>query len=154
MSDMNGKDLRGALADIRETEYPGRNGDFPYARLVSACFEEIAELKDEGFSMATIRRFLEKKGALAPGSDPRSFCRAFRREFARRMRRAKSKGMRDKAANVRSVASDRPVPAETKTKVVHESAKPNSRKPARGLQVNSDNTFTIRPIDENDLPEI
>lgn len=154
MNDTSGKDLRGALADIRETEYPGRNGDFPYARLVSACFEEIAELKDEGFSMATIRRFLEKRGVLAPDSDPRSFCRAFRRESARRMRRAKSKGMRDKTANVRSVASERPTPAETKTKVAHEPVRPVSRKSTRGPQVNPDNTFTIRPIDENDLPEI
>jgi DNA-binding transcriptional MerR regulator len=68
------------LEELRETETPGRRGgEFIYARAVYAYFREIEELKAEGFTLATICRFLEKREILPAGSDPRSFCRAFRR---------------------------------------------------------------------------
>jgi hypothetical protein len=55
----------GILAGIRDSESPGRRGGgFHYARAIYAYFTEIQELKAEGFTMATICKFLEKKDQL------------------------------------------------------------------------------------------
>jgi DNA-binding transcriptional MerR regulator len=73
--------------DIRATEMPGkRGGEYLYAQAIFAYFNEIEKLKAEGFTMATICKFLEKKEVLPNNSDPYSFRRAFRREVVRRER--------------------------------------------------------------------
>jgi hypothetical protein len=83
------------LDEIRETETPGkRGGEFVYAQAVYGCFDEIEKLKVEGFTLTTICKYLERKGLLPANSDPRSFCRAFRRrrEAARRRQTALKEG--------------------------------------------------------------
>ena len=71
--------------DIKATETPGKSGvGFFYAQAIYGCFSDIERLKTEGFTLTTICKFLEKKGVLPTGSDPRSFRQAFHREAERR----------------------------------------------------------------------
>jgi DNA-binding transcriptional MerR regulator len=135
------------FADIREMESPGRqNATAIYAQTMYAHFEEIQKLRAEGFTLATICKFLEKKGLLPAGCDIHSFRRAFRRETDRRKRTEKGKtkvyeSMKNNAAQHTTMNARRePDPAPEKFKA--------------GLQVNPDNTFRIRPIDRDDLPDI
>lgn len=133
------------LEEIRATEIPGkRGGDFFYARVVHSYFDEIEKLKSEGFSLATICNFLEKKGVLPPDSDPYSFRRAFRRKLARKSKISKEEGIKPKEK----------VPKhEPKIPVV--STQPTQSKNVRaGTQINPDNTFNITPVDPDDLPDI
>jgi hypothetical protein len=145
----------GILDDIRETESPGRRGgEFPYARAVYACFSEIQGLMAEGFTLATICKFLEKKVALPASADTHSFCRAFRRELARR-ERAKPKERKVKAgeANKNSVAKSATAPSARREPDNLPPQTPAPVNPRSRLQVNPDNTFVIRPIDRSLLPD-
>ena len=143
------------LADIRETESPGRRGGVShYAGTVYACFAEIQNLTAEGFTLSTICRFLEKKGILPAGADARSFCRAFRREKTRRERITKRKGKNAKEALVKNghaVKSTEASNAKQETGM----AAMQTQQPVKhngGFQVNPDNTFEIKPIDFDGLP--
>lgn len=148
------------LEEIRETEIPGkRGGEFVYAQAVYGCFSEIEKLKAEGFTLTTICRFLEKKEMLPAGSDPRSFCRAFRRrrEALRRKQAALKEGniggatkrtMKPKENSPKGEISE--TSAKQEPEVSFAPVKPKSRKP--GLQINPDNTFEITPLDPEDLP--
>jgi DNA-binding transcriptional MerR regulator len=156
MDVIKGEELLNVLAGIRKTESPGRKGgEFPYARTVYACFEEIQKLRDEGFTMATIRSYLEGKGVLPAGTDPHSFCRAFRRETARRQRAAKQK-----AATAKNVAGHKGNAAESATAPRAKQAPGFSPsptapvKPEERLRINSDGTFNIRPTNLDDLPDL
>jgi hypothetical protein len=148
--------LPGVLADIRETELPGRRGGvFHYARAVYACFAEIQNLISEGFTLSTICKFLERKGILPPGADVRSFCRAFRREKTRRERSAKRKSKNAKEALVKN---DNAVKLTETNNAKRETGTPDIQtqptvKPGGRLQVNPDNTFVIKPIDFDGLPD-
>ena len=148
------------LEDIREVEVPGkRGGDFFYAQVIYGYFSEIEKLKAEGFTLTTICKFLEKKGALPADSDPRSFRRAFRREAARRRRatpkEAKINDTAKKEVKAREdVLKNKALEVDAKQKpgFSFAPAKPKSGKP--GLQINPDNTFEIAPIDPDDIPDI
>jgi hypothetical protein len=154
--DWDREKLSGMLADIRETELPGRRGGTShYARTVRACFEEIQCLIAEGFTMFTICKFLEKRDALPPGADTRSFCRAYNRERLRRERSAKPKRTRAKEASAKNENAAKPAVASEREK---EPCPPSQQyqtsvKPRDGLRVNPDNTFVIQPIDPDDLPD-
>jgi hypothetical protein len=148
------------LEEIRETEAPGKRGDeFVYARAIYGYFSEIEKLKAEGFTLTTICRFLEKKEILPAGSDPRSFCRAFRRrrEAASRKQPMRKEAHTDDTAK-KTVTHKRDVPkhetagttAGRKPEVSFTPARPKNTK--TGLQINPDNTFEISPIDPEDLP--
>jgi DNA-binding transcriptional MerR regulator len=154
------------LEGIRETETPGKRGsEFVYAQAVYGCFGEIEELKAEGFTLATICKYLESKGVLPAGSDPRSFCRAFRRRREAARREQATLKERNKEMNI-SDTTKKTVTSKENTskreiseasvrqepKVSFVPAKPKSGKP--GLQINPDNTFNIAPIDPDDLPDI
>ena len=74
---------------VKESETPGRHGaTYCYSRVVYAAFREIAELRDEKFSLAAICRVMESDGLLPERACPQSFRRAFRRELARRNKAA------------------------------------------------------------------
>jgi hypothetical protein len=149
----------GLLDEIRAMENPGkRGGEFVYAQVIYACFSEIQKLKAEGFTLTTICKFLERKGTLPAGSDPRSFCRAFRRENIRRKQVASKEG------NIRHTAKEIVKTKENalKHEISGTSAKqepeipfvPAKPKMNPGVQMNPDNTFKIAPIDPDDLPDI
>jgi 2-keto-4-pentenoate hydratase/2-oxohepta-3-ene-1,7-dioic acid hydratase in catechol pathway len=148
------------LEDIREEEVPGkRGGDFFYAQVMYSHFDEIEKLKAEGFTLTIICKFLEKKGALPTNSDLHSFRRAFRREAARRQR------VNSKEVNVNDTAKKGIKTGENVSK--HEASVVNVRqrpevpfipvKPKNNSsrpEINPDNTFTIKPINPDDLPDV
>jgi hypothetical protein len=152
----NMEKLPGVLADIRETELPGRRGGvFHYARTAYACFADIQNLIAEGFTLSTICKFLEKKGALPPRADIRSFCRAFNREKARRERSVKRKKM-----NVKEVSAkdDNAAKFAEVIGAKRETGAPVMKtqspvEPRCGPRINSDNTFKIEPVDCEGLPD-
>jgi hypothetical protein len=155
VDDWGNEKLLGALADIRETERPGRRGDaFCYASAVYACFTEIQGLVSEGFTLTTICRFLEKKCILPAGADARSFCRAYRRERSRRER-----PIRQKKTKVREVSKNDDTTKLTETTgAKHEPSMTGKRtpplvEPGGGLRLNPDNTFKIETVDLDDLPD-
>jgi hypothetical protein len=153
---LNLEKLPGILADIRDTELPGRKGGvFHYARTAYAYFEDIQNLIAEGFTLSTICKYLEKKGVLPLGADIRSFCRAFNREKARRERSAKRK-----KANVKEVSAknDNSAKLTEVTGAKRETGAPVIKiqptvDPRCGPRINPDNTFRIEPVDPYDLPD-
>ena len=144
------------LEDIKATETPGkRGGEFFYAQVIYAHFDEIEKLKTEGFTLTTICKFLEKKGVLPTDSDPRSFRRAFRRESARRQRTTlrevnvndtakKGENFSKRVISEASVKQSPEIPVRP--------IKPRSNK--AGPHVNPDNTFRINPVDPDGLPDM
>ena len=146
--------------EIRTTETPGkRGGESFYAQAIYSHFGEIKKLKTEGFTLATICKFLGKKGVLPMNSDPNSFRRAFRREIVRRQRTSL------KEINVNDTTKKNIKTGENIQK--HEISRTNGKQESEvsfipvkkksgksGLQVNPDNTFKITPVDPDDLPDI
>ncbi|GHV30577.1 hypothetical protein FACS1894167_11640 [Synergistales bacterium] len=159
MEPTGGRDeLKSILEDVRRTEIKGRKGGtFVYAGAIYRYFEDIRDLKAEGYTFATICKFLEEKNVLPADSDQRSFCRAFRREVARRKRTAKAK----KSEGIHGTVISPNKPKGNATKEVSSASAaqgmgfvPTKPMPDKtGLQVNTDNTFNIRPIDLDDLPD-
>jgi hypothetical protein len=137
----------------------GKGGAFVYAGAIYSYYDDIRELKADGFTFATICKFLEGKGMLPPDADRRSFCRAFRREAARRKRAAKAKkteilhGNATKAMNPKGDTARRevlPVRAAQDQSAVP--ARQSAPDPGR-LVINPDNTFNIREADLSGLPD-
>jgi hypothetical protein len=156
MGDLGGEKLPGALADIRETERPGRRGGaFCYAGAVYACFTEIQALVSEGFTLSTICKYLEKKGVLPVGADTRSFCRAYRRERLRGERPAKQKKAKAREVSVKNDNSAKLTEATGAKQEPGMTGKqaPSAVEPRGGLRLSPDNTFKIEPIDIDDLPD-
>ena len=149
--------------DIKATETPGKSGEeFFYAQAIYGCFSDIERLKAEGFTLTTICKFLEKKGVLPTGSDPRSFRQAFRRESDRRkqviLKEESVYGTSTKGMKLKETASKHELSGASANKTKQESGNPvisvklqNSK---IGPQTNPDNTFKIAPIDPDDLPDI
>ena len=148
------------LEDIRATETPGRRGgEFFYAQVIYGHFGEIEKLKAEGFTLTTICKFLEKKGALPSGSDLRSFRRAFRRETASRQR-AISKEVNINDTTKKGIKTGENV---FKREISETSVKQRSEVSAAAAKlknsrsrppINPDHTFSIAPIDPDDLPDM
>ncbi|MDR1508028.1 MAG: hypothetical protein LBS53_00135 [Synergistaceae bacterium] len=155
MNDWDKGKLQGALVDIRATESPGRKSDVSsYARAVYACFDDIQALTSEGFTLSTICNFLEKKGALPAGADTRSFCRALRRERARREQAEKQKISKTR----RAVKNDDTVKSEETTVTKEGTGLPapayrTQAKPDGGPRLNPGNTFKIEPVNLDILPD-
>jgi hypothetical protein len=150
--------LKSILEEVRKTETPGKRGVFAYAGAIYRYFEDIRELKAEGFSLVTICKFLAEKGILPINYDTHSFRRAFQREAARRRRVENSKGGVRRAA-IKNVstgnAAKREIPAIGAEQEPRDSSIPPEPLAGKaGVQINPDNTFTIRPIDPDDLPDI
>ena len=160
-----------AVEHIRARASPVRNNIlFSYARTAHTSFEEVEALRLEGYSFITISQEFAVRGLLPQDADPYSFSRAFRREAAKRQRLY---GSKDAKKETQSAGNDT---RETVAKPAKNDSKPDVKQPQRqeksndfpaspatvkekksfraGLQVNPDNTFVIRPIDPNDLPEI
>jgi hypothetical protein len=159
MESPNGSErLQSILEDVRETEAKGRKGGmFAYAAAIYRYFDDIRELTSDGYTFATVCKFLEGKNILPADSDPRSFCRAFNREASRRKRAAKSKkaeGTHDTGKAAKPIGNSAkgavlPVAAQ-KQAVVPTNPAPDPF----NLVVAPDNTFNIRPIDPDDLPDL
>lgn len=146
------------LVDIREMESPGRRGCVsPYAQVIYGYYTEIQELLDDGFTMATVCSYFEKKGVLPDNADKHSFRRALRRETARRKKARKPKNLGNKnASEQKEIATTLTKEPEAFTPRVTSDLRELQRvqgKSAKGLEVNPDNTFAIRPIDPDDLPD-
>ena len=75
--------------EARKTRMPGRSAAFPYARAARLYFNEILELREEGFFLSTVCEILESRGELPKGANPYSFRRAFRLESLRGKRAKK-----------------------------------------------------------------
>ena len=145
------------LTEIRETEMPGRGGAAsPYAQIIYEYYAEIEELVGEGFAMVAICRYFQKKGVLASDADVHSFRRAFRRENLRRKRAGKSNESKRKSSSEKkeAVKQQEEKSHVPKAKEQKEIPVPQpTAKASTALQVNPDNTFAIRPIDPDDLPD-
>ena len=144
------------LADIRKTESPGRkNGAFLYAKAIYGYYVEIQELSDEGFTLATICSYFQKKGILPDEADVHSFRRAFRREVARRKKATKTKEARKKNITEKKELTQKTPAAPNVVPKADTEVRPiASAKCTQCLKVNPDNTFEIRPVDPDDLPDI
>jgi len=151
------------LDDIKLTETPGKHGgEFSYAQAIYAYFDEIEKLKSEGFTLATICKFLEKKEVLPINANPYSLRRAFRRELNRRKQAvSKEESVHDTAKKdmkLKRNAPQREPSRASATEIKQEaenmtiSVKPKNSK--AGPQVNPDNTFKIAPVDPDDLPDV
>ncbi|GHV51330.1 hypothetical protein FACS1894216_05160 [Synergistales bacterium] len=152
------EELKSILEDVRRTEIKGRKGGmFVYAGAIYRYFEDIRDLKAEGYTFATICKFLEEKNILPTDSDQRSFCRAFRKEVARRKLAAKAKkteGIHDTVISPNKPKGNAAREVSAASAIQRTGVVPAKPMPDRtGLQVNTDNTFNIRPIDLNDLPD-
>jgi DNA-binding transcriptional MerR regulator len=133
--------------EARKNHVPGRAGEFPHARYARAAylyFDEILELRADGFSLATVCKVLEARGVLPEGADRRSFCRAVRKESARRER---AERLRMGDTGRRAEKRERTEPSTARSSI-------DCGESGAGLRINPDNTFTIRPIDPDDLPDI
>ena len=148
------------LEEIRTTETPGkRGGEFLYAQAVYSCFSDIEILKAEGFTLATICKYLEKREILPKNSDPHSFCRAFRREIKRRQR-AELKEVNTDDTTKRNINTEENFQKRDVSKISEQKKPEIPFIPARakngkaGLHVNPDNTFKMPPKDLDDMPDI
>lgn len=146
------------LTEIRETEMPGRGGDaFPYAQIIYEYYAEIEELVGEGFALVTICRYFQKKGVLSSDADVHSFRRAFRRENLRRKRGGKSNESKRKSSPEKKETAKQQEEKSHVSKAKEQKGIPvpqSTAKASAALQVHPDNTFVIRPIDPDDLPDI
>ncbi|MDR1581006.1 MAG: hypothetical protein LBS35_11665 [Synergistaceae bacterium] len=155
MDGLGNEKLQGSLAGIRETELPGRRGGVShYARAVYACFDDIQALISEGFTLSTICSFLEKKGVPPAAADPRSFCRAYRRECSRREQSAKQK--KAKAKEVAKHDSAVKLAESSAAKAEQGLSPPQYQAPvisAGATRLEPGNKFKIEPINLGDLPD-
>jgi hypothetical protein len=123
--------------------------------VVYACFAEIQSLISEGFTLATICGFLKKKGVLPTMADPRSFCRAYRRECSRREQSAKQKKMKAKGAVKNDGTVKLTESAVTKTEAGLSTPQQCKApvKPAGVSRLEPGNKFKIEPLNLDDLPD-
>ena len=138
-----------------------------YAETVHAAFDEIKALREERVGLSMIAKGFESEGMLPRNPDPNALGRALKREERRRTaRQASNTGNEMKSEldtakrlpreSAQMVTKREPFSAglgngkENQIRAV--SGKTSLHK--TGLQINPDNTFTIRPIDPDDLPEI
>lgn len=133
-----------------------------YAETVHSAFDEIKALREQRIGLSVIAKGFESEGMLPQNPDPNALGRALKREERRRAARQASN-----YGNVARKESDARKPfvrelAQMDTKREPFSASSEDGKEIQicavsgkaGLQINPDNTFTIRPIDLDDLPEI
>jgi hypothetical protein len=142
--------IRQALGWLKANGTPGRRrGDFSYAHIARAAFEDIRELAAAGFSYAAICEAFETNGLLPKGSKPYSLSRAVRRETARRQKRAKPAGTEQPIQDAGSKLDTAKTPTSVKGALNPEhgrAAAPDERK----LTVMPDGTFNTRPADLNE----
>ena len=156
MSETVIKKLPDIVGDIRKTESPGRKTDtFSYAKAIYTYYEEIEQLTAEKFTMTTICKYLEGKGALPNDADVHNFRRAFRRERARRekLAMAQKKKSRKSVSKTKSPATSIPL-ANAEERKIAPVRKQAAKETGAGVRINPDNTFRIKPIDPDDLPDI
>ena len=137
-----------------ETPLKKKEGQI-YSNTAKNFFSKIRALRNRGFSFIQIYKAFEKTGLLPEESNPYSFRQAFVREAAKRDREDEL---------LREIKNEaRVLSRENKTTKIHLPAPrtsgvlsaSNSTFGSRaGLDVKPDNTFTIRPIDPDDLPDI
>jgi hypothetical protein len=161
-----------------KTQTPPDSGNFcrKYAETARAAFDEIKALREEGIGLLAIAKGFESEGMLPQNPDPSTLGRALKREERKRARMASAKWAPN-AGNEMESGSDATKPLAAKLLPCGSAQKGVKRElfspelengkgsktlsiPAKtgihktGLQINPDNTFTIRPIDPDDLPDI
>lgn len=143
---------------LREETPLGRHANI-YIALVRERFDTIRLMREKKFNFVQICRAFVNARLLPEDADARYLRQAFKRELGKREKKGSSAALinanlkqiprqlaakPEKSAHIRKMEEIQPV-----------STVPNDRKYVRpGLQVNPDNTFVIRPIDPDDLPDI
>ena len=138
-----------------------------YSSTAKKFFSKIKTLRGRGFSFFQICEAFEKAGFLPEKPNPYSFRQAFVRESARQdradelLREIKNDLGVEKKEKIQSeahVMSHLKKTTETHSPAPRTSGLLSTMSRAvgngTGLEVKPDNTFTIRPIDPGDLPEI
>ena len=131
-----------------------------YAKTVVASFEEIQSLRTKGVRFDKICKLFETTGLLPENANIHSLRQAFAREKAKR---SKIGGHEAQETKKRVEVENGVRSREKETTKFHSPAPrtsgvlsvPNrSVGTGAGLEVKPDNTFTIKPIDPDDLPVI
>jgi hypothetical protein len=139
--------LKEAVEALRKTPPTQRRDNASYSLAVRSGYEDIKQLREDGYSYDVICEALSEKGVLQPNAKPKNLCSAFLRETKRREKRA----MRANSSNRAEGKS--PMGMKTGSQVTPE----KTTAPAREkLTVNPDNTFNIRPsaLTESDIDAI
>jgi len=138
-----------------------------YSSTAKKFFSKIRALRGRGFSFIQICKAFEKAEILREEPNPYSFRQAFVREAARQdradelLREIKNDLAVEKKEKIQNEA--RGLSRENKTTEIYSPAPRTSGLLSTmsravgngtGLEVKPDNTFTIRPIDTGDLPEM
>jgi hypothetical protein len=133
-----------------------------YAGTVHSAFDEIKALREERIGLSVIAKGFESEGMLPPNPDPNALGRALKREERRRAARQASNcgNAAEKGSNIRKPFVRESAQIDTRRELFSAASEDGKEIQIRaasgkaGLQINPDNTFTIRPIDPDDLPEI
>ena len=133
-----------------------------YAKTVVASFEEIQSLRARGIRFDKICELLETSGLLPENANVHSFRQAFAREKTRRSKIGGFEAQETKKSGVKvneaCVVSREKKPTEINSPAPRSSGVLSIPKRMAGnetrLVVKPDNTFEIRPINTEDLPEI
>jgi hypothetical protein len=123
---------------VRRVPAMRRRKNIRYAHVAKVGYEEIQQLRDDGYSYDTIRDDLVARGVFEEGAASGNLCSAFLRE---RKRRAMSE--RPEAERSGWKEAKKPRESETPT-VIHEVPKPEPAKP--NIQKKSEEREFVRKI--------
>jgi hypothetical protein len=144
---MDALNIREAVEAIRKTPPIQRRKNASYSIIVRTGYDDIKQLRADGYSYDVICEVFAEKGVLQPNANPKNLCSAFLREMKRREKRAM-------AANIsNSTEAKKP----TDIKAGNQATQQKTATQDRGkLVVNPDNTFNIRPtgLTESDIEAI
>jgi hypothetical protein len=157
--------VKRAVEWVKARASPGiRDPDRKYAETAYAAFDEINALREERNGLALIAEGFAAVGMLPQDPDPSALGRALKREEARRERIKTRKQVSNASGTAEINLGANPSgggaaesPAILKRLQCREDVeimKIPTAPVSEGLQLNPDNTFVIRPIDPNDLPDI
>jgi hypothetical protein len=133
--------MRKAIEKIRASPGGGRAAVF--AKVAGAVFDEIESLRAERFKLTDICEALEAEGYLPEGSNPGSLGKALRREQKKRsLRKTAANGVKKQTADV-----------STGQKTLAYNSPEYPFGGDTGPRLRPDNTFDIKLIDLDGLPE-
>jgi len=96
--------MKSAAESLRKTPAVRRRKNVSYAIVVKVGYEDIQELRNDGYSFDVICKTLSEKGALCVGASPKYFRTAFLREKKRRLAQ-KHEHAQNRGTNILSVTS-------------------------------------------------
>ena len=153
--------LKSALDRLLAEEGETASEDmYCYAKTVITSFEEIQLLRLKGVRFDKICKLFEESGLLPENANIHSLRQAFAREKARRglIGSHKAQETKKRVTEIKDLGTQsgkeerkeirKPVPRTSGIVSIPKKAVEN------GAGVKPNNTFTIRPIDPEDLPEI